>query len=208
MNATAVAARGDALLCPSDGSNSGPGQTNYAACIGDGRPGVLDNGIFGTLTRPQSVVDGMTTTATMSEILTGVKIDPAGAGGGGDRLRTFHNVQVHAGADDAEQFESRCRGLDGVAADPFNLKGDLWYVGAPYSTLYDHFLTINQPSCNNFAGTKSVLAAITAGSMHPGGANCLYADGHVRFIRDTVDPLVWRATGTKDGGELATSGTE
>lgn len=41
-------------------------------------------------------------------------------------------------------------------------------------------------------------------SYHTGGANCLLADGSVRFVRDSVSLGVLLAMGTRDGGEVFT----
>jgi prepilin-type N-terminal cleavage/methylation domain-containing protein/prepilin-type processing-associated H-X9-DG protein len=38
-------------------------------------------------------------------------------------------------------------------------------------------------------------------SLHPGGAQAAYADGSVKFVPETVDLTVWRATGTMGAGE-------
>jgi prepilin-type N-terminal cleavage/methylation domain-containing protein/prepilin-type processing-associated H-X9-DG protein len=45
-------------------------------------------------------------------------------------------------------------------------------------------------------------AALTADSYHPGGVNCLLADGSVRFVKDSVNGVAWRALGTIAGGEV------
>jgi prepilin-type N-terminal cleavage/methylation domain-containing protein/prepilin-type processing-associated H-X9-DG protein len=42
-------------------------------------------------------------------------------------------------------------------------------------------------------------------SMHPGGANILFADGSVRFIKSTISIPTYWALGTKDGGEVISS---
>jgi prepilin-type processing-associated H-X9-DG protein len=47
-----------------------------------------------------------------------------------------------------------------------------------------------------------VYGAITADSYHPGGVNILLADGSVRFIKDSVNGLTWRAFSTIAGGEI------
>ena len=40
------------------------------------------------------------------------------------------------------------------------------------------------------------------GSFHPGGANFSHADGSVHFVADDVDPKVYVALASKDGGEI------
>ena len=39
------------------------------------------------------------------------------------------------------------------------------------------------------------------GSPFPGGANFVFADGSVKFLKNTIDPKVFRALGTPAGGE-------
>jgi prepilin-type N-terminal cleavage/methylation domain-containing protein/prepilin-type processing-associated H-X9-DG protein len=46
------------------------------------------------------------------------------------------------------------------------------------------------------------FAAITARSYHPGGVNVLLADGAVRFIKNSIDGMLWRSIGTVNGGEV------
>jgi len=46
-----------------------------------------------------------------------------------------------------------------------------------------------------------------ATSNHPGGSNVLFADGSVTFIKSTIAMPTWWALGTKDGGEVVTSGS-
>jgi len=48
-------------------------------------------------------------------------------------------------------------------------------------------------------------AYATARSYHPGGVNASRADGSVDFVADGVDLFVWRALGTRDGGEPSAS---
>ncbi len=46
------------------------------------------------------------------------------------------------------------------------------------------------------------FAAITARSYHPGGVQALFGDGGVRFVKTSVNGLIWRALGTVSGGEV------
>ena len=39
-------------------------------------------------------------------------------------------------------------------------------------------------------------------SLHPGGCQFLLSDGSVRFIKETLDPQVFRALATRAGGEI------
>jgi prepilin-type N-terminal cleavage/methylation domain-containing protein/prepilin-type processing-associated H-X9-DG protein len=46
------------------------------------------------------------------------------------------------------------------------------------------------------------FSAINARSYHPGGVNTLLGDGSVRFVKSTIDGMVWRSLGTVAGGEV------
>ena len=46
------------------------------------------------------------------------------------------------------------------------------------------------------------FSAITAAAYHPEGVNTLLGDGSVRFVKSTIDGMVWRALGTVAGGEV------
>ena len=53
-------------------------------------------------------------------------------------------------------------------------------------------------NCNNLAGDIY--------SFHNGGAPVAFADGSVRFVRDTVSILTLAALVTKAGGEVVSPG--
>ena len=44
--------------------------------------------------------------------------------------------------------------------------------------------------------------SLSASSYHPGGVNALFADGSVRFVKNSVSPVTWAALGTIAGGEV------
>jgi prepilin-type N-terminal cleavage/methylation domain-containing protein/prepilin-type processing-associated H-X9-DG protein len=81
------------------------------------------------------------------------------------------------------------------------------YIGLRYqqgsfiSAMYTHTVT------PNYRGHDCVVALTfdqghkAARSYHPGGVNVAFADGSVRFIKDTINKDVWKALGTRCGGE-------
>ncbi|MFO0890005.1 MAG: DUF1559 domain-containing protein [Isosphaeraceae bacterium] len=54
-------------------------------------------------------------------------------------------------------------------------------------------------------GCRGSYAARGFKSRHPGGANFCFADGSVRFIKNSIDPYTYNAIGSADGGEVVSS---
>lgn len=198
-NSTGIYAKLDFLLCPSDPQAKSP-MTSYAGCLGDHRSAFTPNGVFevGPVTLA-AIKDGTSGTVAMSEFL-------VGRGDRVERLRAhFAPTDMLDGPPaDLEQFSARCRSLAGMEPAA-NIKGMIWTLGQREHTLYDHTLPINNPSCVNTIASKEVAVATTATSLHPGGANGLFADGHVRFLSERIAPAIWRGLGTRNGGEAISS---
>ena len=53
----------------------------------------------------------------------------------------------------------------------------------------------------NDGNTKRSYAAVTSRSYHTGVVNALMMDGSVRTVPSSIDQFVWRAAGTRAGGE-------
>jgi prepilin-type processing-associated H-X9-DG protein len=56
------------------------------------------------------------------------------------------------------------------------------------------------------SATRLSYAAVNARSFHPGGVNALFFDSSVHFVSESIDLLVWRALGSRAGGESVNSG--
>jgi prepilin-type N-terminal cleavage/methylation domain-containing protein/prepilin-type processing-associated H-X9-DG protein len=198
----------DSFLCPSDPDRPQPGATNYAGNVGDAFYGLAYNGLFSTSDGPdelhvslRQITDGMSGTAALSEWVRGHRTSE-------DRRRAWYRPPYGGyGTKDREGFAARCRSLTDRDTKGNNsvIKGEKWYDGMWGKTLYDHLLTVNDPSCMNTALVAEVMGACTAGSFHPRGANVLFSDGHVRFVRETMATGVWRGLGTRNGGEVISS---
>lgn len=183
------------FLCPSDTDPGTPlGWTNYAGNRGSDQGPFLYRGAFPyPPDRPigtQGFRDGTSHTAGVSEWVLG----------GGDlyartRLGSLFSVSVGYGLD-----------VSCLAADPLttpigsNLKGADWKFGDFTHSLYNHALGIDELSCTNLGSIQD--GVYTAGSYHSGGANVLTMDGAAHFVKRGLSLPVWRAAGTRNGGEV------
>ena len=88
------------------------------------------------------------------------------------------------------------------------------------NAFYDGFTTALPPNTKTAPGGTGVnvdmssideddggptYSAITSRSYHPGGVNSLFADGSVKFVKDSVNWQTWRALGTVGGNEVISS---
>jgi len=88
--------------------------------------------------------------------------------------------------------------------------GHQYYRNLPSNYLYTHTVPINwnkkvssgtqKYSCGDASFARMHIAA---SSYHTGGVNACMADGSVRFFSDSIDFQLWRALGTRAGGEPA-----
>ncbi|QDS89093.1 putative major pilin subunit [Rosistilla ulvae] len=67
-------------------------------------------------------------------------------------------------------------------------------------------------SCKNIVDGIGITPAVSGnfnnvsfGSQHPGGAHFVQCDGSVRFVSETVDLGLYKATASRNGGEVATA---
>ena len=96
-----------------------------------------------------------------------------------------------------------------AGANLTNSNGSRWGWGAVSMTL---FQTIVPPNNKNYPWnacrtscpgcTADDASYSNAQSNHPGGANALFVDGSVRFIKDSIQPYIWMSLGTRAGGEI------
>jgi len=181
------------------------------------------NGAFtiGAALRPRDMIDGLSKTAFFSERLRGsggaVATDPV------VKNRDMVTAIPRDGSSNPimpDQLMANCTGaLPGNLVSSFNfMSPGRWLTGDDYSngwasaayasTMYNHVAPPNWSSID--CGTGSAIpdtpgehAVVTARSLHPGGVNVLYGDGSVQFVSDSIDLTLWRAQGTRNGGESA-----
>jgi len=200
------------FYCPSDKSQKVEpafGATNYMACWGRSAPTSTGTAMFDTdgLFNDKSgirfadVIDGTSNTAAFSET---ILPDPNMPSSGGVVLTQDNKDLVIVGAPSSggpfltEDWCSRFG--QPVAARPN--RGARWVDGFVLYTAYYHWQGPNSPipDCSKWAPLRSLWQS--ARSRHPGGVNVGFADGSIRFVSSTVDLNVWRAAGSRNGGEV------
>ncbi len=82
--------------------------------------------------------------------------------------------------------------------------------GHLHNTIYNHLFPPNSgfSDCNSgqsFIDSPNESGITSARSYHPGGVNTLFGDGSVRFVKSSVNVQVWRAVGTRNGGEVVSA---
>lgn len=228
----------NSLRCPSDLEPSTANElSNYSFSVG--MSFVVDSGTNRAhgMFHPRvgrkirDVVDGMSNTVAISEIVVGdnsnggttdlqtdvIINQPAGAWGSGATAAipsqfSTNNVMDLAPAarqSQIDQFASDClasANLSGASGtDRGDRTGQQWSRGDGHRTSFNHFLTPNSefPSCVGNPGNRG---AIAARSRHAGGVNSLMGDGRVTFTADTIDRDTWQGIGTVKEGELVSIG--
>jgi prepilin-type N-terminal cleavage/methylation domain-containing protein/prepilin-type processing-associated H-X9-DG protein len=178
-----------------------------------------NNAYFGI----ESVLDGTSNTAMTSEHLLGLSGSPTVCRASPNFRRTIFlntvdlppsvidtgNVQL------ALNFVAACQNLPTGTCDydgASNGWGYSWTQTMPTFTMnqaYFHFNPPNTASCSYNSdpsgGYGGTWGAMNASSNHPGGVNVGFADGSVKFIKNTVDLRSWWGIGTRNMGEVVSA---
>ena len=95
-------------------------------------------------------------------------------------------------------------------------RGYKWIIGIPGMTMFNSVQTPNESIFNgartgpgSYSGSVGNNTdeswSVPATSFHPGGVNVVMADGHVQFVKNTVNKPIWWALSTKANGEVISS---
>lgn len=207
-NTTARLASLKLLRCPADVQNPLPetgGATNYMANSGNsilfgaqalanplnaGLP--RQNGIFfpNSLTTFASVYDGTSTTAFYSE-----RVLADGSNGIVSPLEDVFSARTTPNTPD--EAYAQCQALD---INDLSNQAPV-FMGAPWlhgQHQYQHVSPPNKRSCGFFS---TMRATMPPSSRHPNGVNVLFGDGSLRYVTNNIDLQIWRALGSRNGGE-------
>ena len=203
--------------CPSDPTDR-TGTLSYAGNAGIWVPEHGYNGIFREggdspevllitgKVRTADVTDGLSNTAMVSEWLHGPPTPFVGdeVGAKPDARRFVWYAPINMGQHgELKTLADACTGIPPHYAErygwqPHSSMGFPWFYTTPGSSLYYHAMTPNRPSCTPWAGGGGTLGGIyNVASLHSGGVNVCFADGHVKLISDSVDLKVWQDFGSR-----------
>ena len=173
------------------------------------------NGAFtiGPGLKPGTFRDGLSNTAFFSERTKGSGIDSSQSP---PQEQDIVRRGSGKGLVNPDGLLADCRNYN-PSVNPFNftaagrwLPGSDWSNGWPFamydSTMYNHVAPPNWlgQDCSPFTAipdTPAEHAIISARSLHPGGVNVAFGDGHIGFYSDSIDLISWRGLGTRNGSE-------
>jgi prepilin-type processing-associated H-X9-DG protein len=94
----------------------------------------------------------------------------------------------------------------GRAGDVFmDLSEFLGSTGVPINVQRDP--ATNQAWCTNPDSPECQALQLSFGSMHSGGAQMVFCDGHVETVNEDIEKQVWSEFGTRSGQTLYNEGT-
>ncbi|MDR3618458.1 MAG: DUF1559 domain-containing protein [Paludisphaera borealis] len=227
-NLTARTQLVSAFVCPSDPAttrmNGNVGYSNYFASVGNtasvrfntggdsetngGKIGIFNVTIDTTTLAPSpnwqkltskttiaSVTDGTSNTGLFSETTRSNIVS-------GDfyAKENVYTIPPEYFNNDAPTLPA-CNDWDTSYVGRIYYRGQQWYRNLPMTAYYSHTVPPNYKGYD--CGSTNFYASHTAArSRHPGGANAAFADGSVRFVKDSVNPTTWRGLGSRAGGEV------
>jgi prepilin-type N-terminal cleavage/methylation domain-containing protein/prepilin-type processing-associated H-X9-DG protein len=175
----------------------------------------------------QSITDGTSNTAMWSEHLIGLNDPGTGQGNLVPRsdpraIRAMFNTGVAltpdnatTGATEAQTFALACSSIPGstVSLGTRNV-GTAWVMAVNINIPnngYSHVNAPNTPRCS-YTGSGSdnlywcgMMCSAAPTSNHSGGVNVCFADGSVKFIKNSVNLQTWWALGSRNLGEVVSS---
>jgi prepilin-type N-terminal cleavage/methylation domain-containing protein/prepilin-type processing-associated H-X9-DG protein len=176
----------------------------------------------------QSITDGTSNTTLFSEHLIGapgpvnnygtyvLRNDPRAK-------RALFQISITLAPDDAtngianaNSFAQQCKNIPGTTKSQGTRNvGTHWQLGMAYALPNNAFNHVNTPNNVRCTYTNAedagswywcgTLCSVAPTSNHSGGVNTAFADGSVKFIKDTIAQPTWWAIGTRNMSEVVSS---
>ena len=218
----------NSFICPSDGDAGRPiWINNYFASMGPSSYSTGPNngtrqeiaGMFpyGGSYSFANVTDGLSTTIAYSEsLVSSARTRPQPGKSTGNVSGTspgIHNLydirQVAGNAYQLYQQQMQICTTAFLGGAIGNGPGSRWSTGAKGYSLFSTIVPPNGGGSIKWSACRVGCCAqaqhahfVNAMSNHPGGVNALFGDGSVKFVKQTIQPLIWWSLGSRDGGEV------
>jgi prepilin-type processing-associated H-X9-DG protein len=210
-----------AFLCPSDPNAGLVNRNNYSGCFGtttlssasqtvSGSTGLFSywqsyslrdvlDGTSNTIAFAENLVGDGTTNVNPLTVMTLVTAIPNAA----ITLDAWSNPSVIQTA-----LQACNAAYNAKAGKPNGNRGVFWMLGVQSHTMFNTIATPNSKqnpwgACS--AGMLFDSAFCKASSNHPGGVNVLFADGSVKFIKDSINQATWWSLGTRARSEVVSA---
>jgi prepilin-type N-terminal cleavage/methylation domain-containing protein len=218
------------FVCPAEPLAGQLACVSYYANIGSGLQAFGFNGFFAPAPNPMfrhgawrvphdsgptsstDITDGLSNTAAICEARAcGFVPSQALTSNKASRAQLLEYFwQTESGLVRIEDFPEKCRlcqdtalrlsrvasGGRGMQSWPWTETNGVHYGAIIHSWAIDHALPPNSPSCGN-----SYYGIYSATSHHNAGVNCLLGDGSAKLWDESTTVSVWRAIGTRGGGD-------
>jgi prepilin-type N-terminal cleavage/methylation domain-containing protein/prepilin-type processing-associated H-X9-DG protein len=206
-------------LCPTDFSEKRyfqAGRSNYFANMGaTADPRSTDLSVLGVFNytedtttrlitskvRMGDLIDGAASTAMFGEVKRGTLA--------WNDTGMFNSTTMMITSLTSDTSRAACSACNTSTGTFIRYTGHQYYRDLPATFHYTHTMTPNQgghesPTFNQYdCGASDFYRAHKAArSYHPGGVNVGFCDGSTRFVSDNIPAAIWRALGTRNGGEV------
>jgi prepilin-type N-terminal cleavage/methylation domain-containing protein/prepilin-type processing-associated H-X9-DG protein len=151
------------------------------------------------------ILDGTSNTAMFSETRRGYASTGSSIDGLIGGIPTTDPLNVYILNVSLDNFTPpRCKYQGPNYSTRIVYRGQEYYRNLPQTGYYNHTLPPNT-SLWDCGDTSFAKAHLAARSYHPGGVNEAYADGSVRFMKNSINLDSWRSLATRAGGEIVSS---
>ena len=164
------------------------------------------------------VIDGTSNTVAFAEMIaddedTNFSMRPGKGTGGAGNLKAVYFPDVNtAGLALVMADIQACNATYQSEGGGKEGGGYRWSCGAMGYTMFNTVIppngggTIKWGACRNNCCPQARHADyVNASSFHPGGVNVCFADGSVRFVKNSIAMNIWWAVGTRANGEVVSS---
>lgn len=199
------------IICPTDPfTNSGANSysTNYIGISG-GTPSPNNNGIIygGSLLEPgavgsKDVTDGLSNTLAVTESAAYIKYSD-GSASQNVTASTYKTPRSYDMPTELDIFAADCFATPTTLVNRGPGLGSNWIHASLGITRINCVFPKQPRNCSNRGSMVDALLAPS--SLHAGGIYGCLGDGSVHFINSEIDPSIWQALGTRDGGEILSS---